>query len=88
MRKWDEPLISWSWFILAFDFKEEVTQTKKWQEKTNSTIVHFQERFLRERERARENQRETLATIFQNKEEEKGHKFQDKSTSKVARIPR
>ena len=44
-------MISWSWFlILAFNFKEEVTQTKRERERKIETIVHFQERFLRERE--------------------------------------
>ena len=65
---------SHSWFlILAFNFKEEVTQTKRERERQIETIVHFRERFLRER--ARENQRETLEKNFWNQEEEKEHKF-------------
>ena len=63
-------MISWGWFlILAFDFKEEVTQTKREKERQIGAIVHFQERFLREREQ--EKTRENPCQIFQNQEEEK-----------------
>ena len=55
MRKWDEPLISWSWFlILAFDLKEEVTQTKRAWERQVDYIVHFHKRdFLESRNKRR-----------------------------------
>ena len=47
-------MILWSWFfILAFDFKEEVTQTKRERVRQIQAIVHFQKRFLRERESKR-----------------------------------
>ena len=53
-----------SHLISSIGFEEEVSHTKRERERQIDYVVHFQERFLRERKRARENQRETLANFF------------------------
>ena len=85
MRKWDEPLISWSRFlILSFDRKEEVTQTKRERERRIPFIVIISKReFLEWREEKRENWfgREKTNPSSELEEDFVGHVSQDKDKS-------
>ena len=55
---WDVILALGSHLISSIGFEEEVTHTKRERERQIQANVHFQERFLREREREQEKTRE------------------------------
>ena len=62
---------------LAFDFKEEVTQTKRERERQIEANCSLSiEIFERALERARENQRETLAKFSRIRKKRKGMNFE------------
>ena len=90
-KRWNVILALGSHLISSIGFEEEVTHTKRAWERQRESIVHFQEKFLRERE-----QEKTRKKPLQNFEKSElqaeyqdwGHEFLDKVHSWRAQVTR